>query len=82
MSTALARKLRLHWTETHPEPLVMTDREILNWQTEHCEEMNYRLPTPNYAGGFTVKCFGVKTFSPTLRGAICLAAAKYKEEFQ
>jgi len=67
------------WTEHRPDPLNLSDSEILDWQTEYCDEVVYRLPTPNYAGGFTVRCLGVKTFDPTLRGAICLAAAKWKE---
>ena len=68
------------WTEHRPVPLELSDSEILDWLTEYCEEIVYKLPTPNYLGGFTVKCSGIKTTCETLRAAVCLAAAKLKEE--
>lgn len=68
-----------HWTERRPEPLEMSDTEILDWLSEYCDQAVYNRPTAQVRGGFTLYCDNDKTTNPTLRGAVCLAAAKWKE---
>ena len=71
------------WMEYRPAPLELSDSEILEWITEYCKEVVYKLPTPNYLGGFTVQSDdGVKTCAETLRDAVRLAAAKQQEANQ
>jgi hypothetical protein len=67
------------WTERRPVPLALSDSEILDWLSEYCEKAVYNLPTRIHSGGFTLTCDGVETKATTLRGAVCLAAAKHKE---
>lgn len=74
----IERLMLEHWTETGPAPLDLSDTEVLNWLGEYCDQAVYNRPTPDYAGGFTLYCDNDKTTSPTLRGAVCLAAAKLK----
>jgi hypothetical protein len=64
--------------EPEPAPLDLSDTEILDWLGEFCEQAIYNRPTPQYRGGFIIYCDNKKTKSPTLRGAVCLAAAKHK----
>lgn len=68
-----------HWTEHRPVPLNLSDTEILDWMTEYCDQAVYNRPTPAYCGGFTLYCDDIKTQGETLREAVCLAAAKFKE---
>lgn len=67
------------WTEYRPAPLALTDTEILDWLNEYCDETVYNRPTPEHRGGFTLYCYDIQTSAPTLREAVCLAAAKWKE---
>lgn len=67
------------WTEHRPAPLNLTDTEILDWLGEYCDQAVYIRPTLEYLGGFTLYCDEIKTGGPTLREAVCLAAAKLKE---
>ena len=67
------------WTEYRPAPLTLTDTEILDWLSEYCDEAIYNRPTPERRGGFTLYCYDIQTSAPTLREAVCLAAAKWKE---
>ncbi|SEK61240.1 hypothetical protein [Nitrosovibrio tenuis] len=67
------------WIERHPAPLGLTDTEILDWLGEYCDQAIYNRPTPHYRGGFIVYCNEIKTSGATLREAVCLAAAKWKE---
>ena len=67
------------WTEHRPAPLPLTDTEILDWLDEYCDQAIYTRPTPEYTGGFTLFCDDIKTSAATLRAAVCLAAAKWKE---
>jgi hypothetical protein len=67
------------WTERCPAPLDFSDTEILDWLSEYCDQAIYNRPTPQYRGGFTLYCDEIKTSGPTLREAVCLAAAKWKE---
>lgn len=74
------RAFREHWTEKRPEPLEMTDTEILDWVSEYCELVSYVRPTEQYRGGFALEAEGISaTRGKTLREAVCLAAAKFKE---
>lgn len=76
----IEKLMRQHWTERTPAPLNLTDTEILDWLNEYCDQAVYNRPTPQYRGGFTLYCDNEKTHNPTLRGAVCLAAAKFKAE--
>lgn len=78
----MATSLRLVdlWIERVPAPLSLTDTEILDWLSEYCEHAVYNRPTPEYSGGFVVYCDQEVTNAPTLRKAVCLAAAKFQEE--
>ena len=67
------------WTEHRLAPLTLTDAEILDWLNEYCDEAVYNRPTPEHRGGFTLHCYDIKTSAPTLREAVCLAAAKWKK---
>ncbi len=67
------------WTERRPAPLDLSDTEILDWLSEYCDQALYTRPTSQYRGAFTLYCDDIKTTSPTLREAVCLAAAKWKE---
>lgn len=67
------------WTEHRPAPLNLTDTEILDWLNEYCDQAVYNRPTPEYRGGFTLYCYDVRTNGRTLREAVCLAAARWKE---
>jgi hypothetical protein len=67
------------WTERGPAPLDLTDAEILDWLDEYCDQAVYNRPTPEYRGGFTLYCYDIRTNGPTLRQAVCLAAARWKE---
>jgi hypothetical protein len=67
------------WTEHCPAPLDFCDTEILDWLSEYCDQAVYNRPTPQYRGGFTLYCDEIKTSGTTLREAVCLAAAKWKE---
>jgi hypothetical protein len=71
--------MRQHWTEHRPVPLQLDDTAILNWMTEYCDQAVYNRPTPQVRGGFTLYCDNDKTQGETLREAVCLAAAKFKE---
>lgn len=75
----MGSRLAALWIEPRPHPLVMSDTEILNWLNEHLQEVAHSLQTPNYPAGFTVKCYGMKTKEPSLREAVCMAAAKWDE---
>ena len=67
------------WIERRPAPLTLTDTEILDWLGEYCDQAVYTRPTPEYTGGFTLYCDEIKAKGPTLREAVCLAAAKLDE---
>jgi hypothetical protein len=67
------------WTDNRPAPLDLTDTEILDWLDEYCDQAVYNRPTAEYRGGFTLYCYDIRTSGPTLREAVCLAAARWKE---
>lgn len=67
------------WIERRPAPLNLTDTEIVDWLNEYCDQVIYSCPTPEYRGGFTLYCYDIRTRGHTLRDAVCLAAAKWKE---
>ncbi len=71
--------MKASWTEHRPVPLNLSDTEILDWLSEYCEQAVYNRSTPQYRGGFTLYCEDIKTSGSTLRDAVCLAAAKWKE---
>lgn len=68
-----------YWTERRPVPLDLTDTEILDWLGEYCDQAVYHRPLPQVVGGFTVYAYDQKTTAPTLREAVCMAAAKWQE---
>ena len=66
------------WTEKRPAPLEMTDSEILDWVDEYC--MPETPATPHTRRVVAISCaFISDTTAPTLREAVCLAAAKLEE---
>jgi hypothetical protein len=67
------------WTERRPAPLNLSDSEILDWLGEYCDQAIYNRPTLQYGGSFTLYFDEIKTNGPTLREAVCLAAAKWNE---
>ena len=67
------------WIERRPAPLDLSDTEILDWLGEYCDKAVYNHPTPHYRGGFTLYCNEMRASGPTLRDAVHLAAAKWKE---
>lgn len=66
--------------ERFPTPLNLTDTEILDWIDEYCTQAVYNRPTKEVRGGFTVYSDDIKATKPTLREAVCAAAAILKEE--
>lgn len=78
----IERLMRELWTEHRPEPLQLTDTEILDWLNEYCDQAVYNRPTAQARGGFTLYCDDDRTTASTLRGAVCMAAAKWKEANQ
>jgi hypothetical protein len=66
--------------ERRPAPLNMTDKEILDWVNEYCTQAVYNRPDSVIAGGFTVYSEDIKVTQPTLREAVCVAAAILKEQ--
>lgn len=71
--------MQVAWTERRPVPLDLTDTEILDWLSEYCDQALYTRPTRHIRGGFTLYCDDIRTTCPTLREAVCLAAAKWEE---
>ena len=67
------------WVERRPAPLNMTDSQIVDWLGEYCDKAEYTQPTAHSRGGFTIHCADEKTTEPTLRDAVQMAAAKFKE---
>ena len=67
------------WTERRPAPLNLSDSEILDWLSEYCDQAVYTRPTQQCRGGFTLYCDEIRSSAVTLREAVCLAAAKWKE---
>ena len=67
------------WTERRAAPLNLSDTEILDWLSEYCDKAIYKRPTPQSLGSFTLYCDEIRSSASTLREAVCLAAAKWKE---
>lgn len=67
------------WCEIRVNPLNMTDKEIVEWMEENCDEMTYESPTAHRFGGFTIKCYEQISKAKTFRDAVGIAAAKWKE---
>ncbi len=70
---------RMIW-EQEPAALELTDKEILDWLSEHVDQAVYNRPTDHVRGGFTLFCDETTTTKSTLRHAVCVAAAKWQEE--
>jgi len=75
----LIERVAEHWTEHRLVPLDLTDTEILDWLGEYCDKAVYVRSTPNFSGVFSLYSEEGRTNAPTLREAVCLAAAKQKE---
>jgi len=67
------------WTEHRPAPLDLSDTEILDWLSEYCDQAVYNRPTSQSCGGFILYCDEIRSSASTLREAVCLAAAKWRE---
>jgi hypothetical protein len=67
------------WIERVPAPLDLSDSEILDWLGEYCGQVVYNRPTLHYQGRFTLYCDEIRTSGRSLREAVRLAAAKWKE---
>lgn len=69
-----------HWTERRPASLDMDADEVLDWLSENCSHYYYVEATAECSAGFVLIChFITDTRAPTLRQAVCLAAAKLNE---
>ena len=81
LSPLYQSQFRKHWTVRQPEPLQMTDSEVLDWIAEHCEQVVYCAPSAAFVQGWNLFVpelpRAVKGY--TLREAVCLAAAKLKQ---
>lgn len=71
-----------HWTQPRIQPLSMTDSEILDWQAQFVDQAVYVQGDESIASGFLLYHGDDKTKAPTLREAVCLAAAKQQIENQ
>ena len=79
---SLSAAYKQHWTEPRVDPLVMDDKEVLDWLSEYCEQVIWNRATPQYNEEFSLYCDGIRTSAPTIRQAVCLAAGKQKEDNQ
>lgn len=71
---------KLHWTEPRVEPLVMTADEILDFLSEYAVGITIVDPTPTRPPLCSLVCEELGTVrAPTLRKAVCLAAAQMEE---
>lgn len=68
-----------YWTEPRPAPKNLGDTEILDWLDEYCDQAVYNRRTTEVRGGFTIYLGDEKTTAPTLREAVCMAAAKWEQ---
>lgn len=63
-----------HWTERRPNPLTMTDTEIIDWIDEYSDKLDFR-------SIWRLHCFGTQVIEgKTVREVVTLAAAHYAEE--
>jgi hypothetical protein len=68
---------RKHLTERQPEPLVMTDSEIVEWLDEYASVV---VQQSGYRSRFEISVDGMSvTTGETLRQTVKLAAAKMEE---
>lgn len=71
--------LKHPWIESRPAPLDLSDTEILDWLNEYCDRTTYTRPTLFRRGGFTVHSDDITATAPSLRDAVCRAAASLNE---
>lgn len=63
------------WVEKVPAPLVLSDKEVLEWLNEYCDEVRQ-----SEHGGWLVSSYEYPcVYGGTIRDAVCLAAAYHKE---
>ena len=79
MNAVLERMVYEHLTEPRPAPLAMTADQILDWQSEWSEAAIRTEATTTHGAFWTIKCVDMEVSAPTLRGAVQLAAGKWKE---
>lgn len=66
--------------ELLPEPLNLTDTEIIQWQDEYADGVTQVRETRTTPRVFIIECDMITTTrGRTLREAVCLAAAKLQE---
>ena len=69
-----------NWTEPLPTPLEMSDTEIVEWLDEYADGVFQVAAATETLRVVIIECEGISTTRrPTLREAVCLAAAKLKE---
>ena len=70
-----------HWTEKRPAPLVMTDKEVLDWLGKHAHKAEWMRGTDEYVGHWNLYADDLadKVRGDTLREVVCLAAAMLEE---
>ena len=81
--TILAQRSRFELVEKRPAPLVLTDKEVLDWIGEYAHKSEWMRGTDEYVGHWKlyVDDLGDKPVrGDTLREAVCLAAAKLEEQ--
>lgn len=70
---------RKHLTEPRPVPLEMTDTEIIDWLNEYCDGYEYLSASMFETSSHTVHFYNETASGESLRDAVCLAAAIWKE---
>lgn len=71
---------RAHWTERRPAPLEMTGDEVTAFLDEHEVLVSWKPASAHFPRIVTLTSNSFETTKgATLREAVCLAAAKFKE---
>jgi hypothetical protein len=79
MNAVLERRVVEHLTEPRLEPLVMSDTEIVDWMNEYCGACKYTPASDIHPSRYRVTFFDGEASGPSLRDAVCLADAIWKE---
>jgi hypothetical protein len=80
--TILSQRSRFELVEKRPAPLVLSDKEVLDWIGEYAHKAKWMRGTDEYVGHWKlyVDDLGDAVRGDTLRDAVCLAAAMLEEQ--
>ncbi len=79
--TIRSQRSRFELVEKRPAPLVMNDKEMLDWLDEYADSVTQSPTTRQHSRTFTIKCDLISpTRGESLRDAVQLAAAKLEEQ--